>query len=874
MTSQNDSTNRSGFEIKASSSHSQEDTTLRVEYLFGIITKYGLRHPLMRSLLNLETKYIVASTAFYIPLSTISVDINSVINEKPKHEIARRFSIIELINKFNHLIVLGEPGSGKSMLLNVMLLSLAANALEAIDSSFTNLLPSSIIKKSINSKDFSHNFVPWNHGPLIPIYIKITDLMRQVDLDDSKVSAKTLWSHIEFELQQMGISGFAQVLQEEIVKRGVVLMLDGLDEVPTINNSFSQLRKIIEDFVVSYPNCRIVVTGRNSVYHRQGWHLKTFYRTLLAPFSKEDILHFTKNWFEEIVKLGLLSRNEAQKRAKSILQTIFRNEDVFYLAGSPLMLTQMAFLKTFGDNPIPKTRQQLNNSMIDLAYKLRDDIKFDGTIPGKAASQLSSSNILNADPSNKRRLLSAGAFLTYKSALTGSMAIVSENDVAECLLQINQNSYKQFKHMISWLRNQQGLVLRRDDGTYEFIHESIRAFLAGSWLSQQTDAGKKIRWFLDVDPEYVQDVVFFAGCDCIVNEKRGIHNLTQWLMSCMEQQLPFQKYVLLQILAGRILVEMHEYAKRDQQFDFFKHCVKKVIIKAINDKDVFFLDRTKAADVLDKLGDPRFDPNHYYLPKNEMLGFKYIRRGKFWMGSEDGQELADNNEKPLHILYLKDFWINQYPVTVDQFAEYSKECGRRTGHPSISAFGNHPVVYVTWFDALDYCNWLQGKLINYAKAHAGNSSVWKKLADGSAKVALPSEAEWEKACRGTHNTFHSQQNRNDLANIANIEMNVGTTSSVGCFPEGTSSYGVKDMLGNVWEWTRSIWGINWANSEYCYPYITNDGRENVVSDKLRILRGGCFLSSRRSSRTSSRIRLNPANKDDHIGFRIAIVLIE
>jgi formylglycine-generating enzyme required for sulfatase activity len=184
--------------------------------------------------------------------------------------------------------------------------------------------------------------------------------------------------------------------------------------------------------------------------------------------------------------------------------------------------------------------------------------------------------------------------------------------------------------------------------------------------------------------------------------------------------------------------------------------------------------------------------------------------------------------------------------------------------------GNHPVVYVSWHEALEYCNWLQEKLVGYAKVHFKESNIWQTLAEGSVRVGLPNEAQWEKASRGTTRRIFPWRNRINIIDGANIEMNIGSTSPVGCFPKGTSPYGVMDMAGNIWEWTRSIWGNQWSFSDFIYPYNPDDGRENLGSRGFRILRGGCFLSSRKSSRCSSRLRLNPTNKDDHIGFRVAI----
>ncbi len=147
----------------------------------------------------------------------------------------------------------------------------------------------------------------------------------------------------------------------------------------------------------------------------------------------------------------------------------------------------------------------------------------------------------------------------------------------------------------------------------------------------------------------------------------------------------------------------------------------------------------------------------------------------------------------------------------------------------------HPVRWITWYDAKAYCTWLSKKL-----------SVWEytpplisDLLHQNWQITLPSEAEWEKAARGTDGRVYPW-GPEWASDRANIESNIEDTSVVGCFPKGKSPFGIMDMSGNVWEWTRS--------SYRGYPYPTLQGKTpeqdylKVVEKNKAVLRGGSFLT--------------------------------
>jgi len=240
-----------------------------------------------------------------------------------------------------------------------------------------------------------------------------------------------------------------------------------------------------------------------------------------------------------------------------------------------------------------------------------------------------------------------------------------------------------------------------------------------------------------------------------------------------------------------------------------------------------------------------------------------VPAGEFKMGTSDEQvrELVSNNnalasgftqEKPEAMINVAEFWIDRDLVTN---ADYKKFMDANPSHgvPDIdlaqlkgwswdaatrtfpAGRENMPVVLVTWTDAKAYCEW--------------------------AGQRLPTEAEWEKAARGTDGRLYPWGNTWDGSKTPFGDKGTTDASPVGTFATAASPYGANDMVGNVWQWTSSL--------SMPYPYQATDGREDPNMPGERVTRGGMFGFGAAVSRANVRSKFAPADKAISLGFRCA-----
>ena len=240
-----------------------------------------------------------------------------------------------------------------------------------------------------------------------------------------------------------------------------------------------------------------------------------------------------------------------------------------------------------------------------------------------------------------------------------------------------------------------------------------------------------------------------------------------------------------------------------------------------------------------------------------------VEGGTFTMGDTDGA----SDEKPTHkVTFTYNFYIGKYEVTFDEYDAFCSATGKSKPNDQGWGRGSRPVINVTWWDAIDYCNWLSEKE-KLPKAYDSNGNLLDKdgrVTTDITKVLgyrLPTEAEWEFAARGGNKSRGYQYaGSSTVGDVAWYDSNSGgKTQEVG--KKAPNELGIYDMSGNVWEWC-SDWYGNYSSSAQTNPY-------NSTAGSYRVYRGGSRANIAAGTRVARRGLNSPANTYYYLGFRIA-----
>jgi formylglycine-generating enzyme required for sulfatase activity len=731
-------------------------------------------------------------------------------------ESMRPLPALDALRLSPRLVLLGDPGAGESAFVRIVI----ARLLEGTPPPGVpaDLLPVLLVLRNLAQR-------------LVTI-----DLASLPGARHDQALADAVRDQMIAGLAALDSSGFTEDLVEALNANRCLLVFDGLDEVPQEWRSL--VRRAVMAALQRYSPPHVIVTCRWRSYVGEAI-LPDFDDFRLAPFDDGQITTFAHAWYNAQKDLGRVDALQADHKAMD-LADVALTPALRELASNPMLMTTMAIIHQ-QETHLPTERVRLYDKAVDLLLyrwqreKVEEDALAQFLWDGRRLRQVIERLAFEAHLARRDSLPKAAADLPRHRA----------RDILEELL----GDANQARDFLDYVDQRAGLLIGRGNAPgspalYSFPHRTFQEYLAGCYLLTGRDSDRVDAFYARAAEGDRWSLAAQLGAEeLLYNTRNGEQQLLYLAYNLLldrptterEQRAVLWSGQMAELVVGKLIDGKMTGPNRGPAY---LERLLPQLVKLLSG-DLTAIERCQAGDILGHLGDPRFRADAWYLPNEPLLGLVEIPAVPFVMGSDKRRDRdADDEEMPQHTLTLPRYFIGRYPVTVAQFQAFVEDSGEQPEDAEcLRGLPNHPVVNVTWYEVLKYCNWLTERLREWPSTPEQLATV---LQQEDWRVSLPSEAEWEKAARGADGRIYPWGDELDLNRANYNDTNIGTTSAVGCFPGGASPYGIQDMSGNVWEWTQSLWGRNVGKPDYGYPYEANDGRENLQAsrDILRVLRRG------------------------------------
>ena len=702
------------------------------------------------------------------------------------------------------VVILGDPGSGKTTHLKRLLLGCIRQGPESLGL----------------AKD------------TIPVFLPLRELRSPDKGLDAFIQDQLDSPHLQTQ-KDFG---------KKILNRGsLLLLLDGLDEVSQLSRR-EQVSQWIMDALHSYRNCYFVVTCRFAGYSATVELSEIFLELHIRPFTSGQAESFVRNWYR-IVECGLARDREqakevAKQKATELIQRLqepdFRARRVFELTRNPLLLTNICLVHRHRGG-LPHKRARLYEECIDVLLE-----------HWRAAKRLP----VDMSAQTARRVLQPAALWMHeKEGRTRATAKELKPLIEPALKAVNVTESDVLK-FLNVIRDDSGLLTGWDQRSYGFMHLGFQEYLTAQEIRrrsfQNEDVLKRLAhhfgesWWQEVillllaleDPSlftpFMREVVkapefakysdFVQAC---IDDAAEVS--TEPFLEVLQQEAGSDETLWQRQLIALRLVESLDPPLLESVVSKLKNHPSKVIQQ--------WLSNRQKEDRLDVI---TAKPGEYRLVK--------IPAGRFAMGSPTSEEGRYETEGPVHTVDVAEFYLGVYPVTNEEYARYL------TANPQVSEpeywadrgynQPQQPAVGVSWDDARRYAAW--------------------------AGLRLPTEAEWEYACRaGTTTSYYSGDQEADLDKVGWYRKNSGMKlHTVG--EKDPNGFGLYDMHGDIFEWVEDDWHDGYEDAP-----VDGSAWMDTSRGDGRVTRGGSWGNDARFCRSASRSFWWPGNRDSSVGFRLA-----
>lgn len=728
--------------------------------------------------------------------------------------------LLDVLSQYSGMVVLGDPGAGKTTFVKYLALRLARGEGKKIglDDYLPILLPLAAFANALQTRD-----------------IRLDDFIAEY------------FSDIGLDLP------IGPMLKEALKIGRALILLDGLDEVrdPSIRNTV--VERVLDFFAFHRrEGNKFVLTSRVVGYRAVRPSAEDLAECTIVDFEDEEIEEFVTHWTDAIEKQAqgntAAARADAETDRRELLDAIHQNPGVRQLASTPLLLTILALMKRQGVT-LPERRVQLYDQYVTTLLSTWNRARsLSGRAPGRDIDEVQTVRIL-------------APLALWMHEISPGIGLVGREDMRRKLEELfhergDASPHQAARQFMLDVREHAALLLERGPGEYGFIHLTFEEYLAAVALALMGQGDSKP--IIETLARHVGEQTW-----------REVTLLTIGYLG-IRQQLPKIAGEVVQalveekpgppgeavVLAGDAVLDTWPGGVSLQS----RERVIQALVETMQDDGVRPELRRNAGLLLGRLGwrisdldrfvevpvgayqagfkkEAREIPHMYFIAKYPVTNIQFARFVKedgyqtreYW--SEAGWEWRTGKLDANMLQDVERDWLEHRPPARRNVPYYWHNI--ELSNPIV------PVVGVCWYEAEAYCNWLSRKIVAVPEGYT---------------VRLPLDGEWERASRGADGREYpwGEGFNKSAANTWDSDSTgsgLGGTTAVCTFPQGVGPSGAWDMSGNAWEWTGS-----WYDDE----------------KKYRIVRGGSWIGYHWFARSSFCNWSIPLMFNDDLGFRVAI----